>query len=254
MRTKLFERIGRREQPSGPGRGPGDTAGPATGDSIGTRRGRWARALVGLVVGVLTTVHAQLLTQVDYTAGVGERPLFDIDGFVIPDGNQVRIGTFTPGFDVLANAAWLGRLQAHWLPYGATEVKTLFGLYPGSFADTATSADARFNRQRIYLWAFKTSDAGPPSGGTDGFGNVEQYGLFSSRSPAWVFPVLGTGPPDNLGLINTLQVDEAYAGSIVGGSLRLVPEVGAAGAMTALGLAGWALARRTRSARRRNGV
>ena len=162
---------------------------------------------------------------------------------------------------VAANAGDLGWLQKHWLGFDTAEVRTLFGdpKYAGSFADTATGADSSFDDQRVYVWAFKTSDDGPPSGGSDGFGNVEEYGLFSSTDTGWTFPVLGLLPPDNLRLINTGDVDIAFAGRIVAGTsgalqLQLVPEAATSAVLAALGLLGFAIARAARQCERRKGV
>jgi hypothetical protein len=223
---------------------------PATRESetlkCGRHRSRQGRGVLSAIrlAGVALTcslwVQAQVLLQVDYTAGLGERPLVDGYGAPLDDGNQVRIGTFTAAFDVKANAKDLDALQRNWQEFGSSEVRTLLGFLHGGFADSATSSDALFSGAKIYLWAFDTTDDQAPA--VD-FGNVRGYGLFSSRDASWKFPQFGALPPGNLGIINTTQVDEAFAGAIIGGSpgALQVPEPAAGAVVLGLGLLlfGW---------------
>ena len=235
---------------------------PRSGSCEGWLSAVWPGGLVGVLALLQVHLQAGVFVQVDYTGAVGERRLVDSGGVAVPEGNEVRLGTFSEGPAVVAaNAGDLRWLQTHWLPFGATQVRTLFGdpEYAGSFADTATGADSSLDDQRIYLWAFKTSNKLPPSGGSDGFGNVEEYGLFSSTDTGWTFPVLGLLPPDNLRLINTGEVDIAFAGRIVAGTsgalqLQLVPEATTSAVLAALGLLGFAIARAARQCERRKGV
>jgi hypothetical protein len=219
-----------------------------------TVAGRWSRVglLTALTLCGQVWLHAQLSSiQVNFSAGIGERPVVDSLGLPVPDGNQVRIGYFTVGFDVGGNAADLDALQDAWHPFGQAEIRTLMHRYPGSFTGSATSTDAEFNGQKIYLWAFKTGDHQAPGAG---FGNVQQYGLFSSSLVSWTFPEVGAVPPANLRQISTREVDHAWYGAILAGpsgspgALQLVPEPASASALAALGLTLVSVLRRPRRA------
>src|SRR4051812_21409661 len=80
--------------------------------------------------------------NVNYQAGVGQRDIF-YNGSAVPDGNEVRVGFFTSGFNVAANSANLNALNGAWHQFDTTTIATLFG-QPGRFSDSASSFDPAF--------------------------------------------------------------------------------------------------------------
>lgn len=66
-------------------------------------------------------------TQVNATAGLGQRDVRTSDTNPLPNGNAVWIGCFDPGFNVIANADNLQTLSSHWHLYGATAIITILG-------------------------------------------------------------------------------------------------------------------------------
>ena len=105
----------------------------------------------------------------------------------------------------------------------------------GRLVGSVSSDDSAFNSQQIYWWAFNTSDNAEP---TQSFGNVDDYGIFTSLDSSWVFPDQGVSM---LSTTTSSQViDTAYHGALKDGYLRLapagVPEPGFAWVLIALGL------------------
>ena len=180
--------------------------------------------------------------SVGYGSEFGQPPIWTSAGVGLADGNSVWIGYFDPGFDVLANADDLDALRDAWNLYGATTTYSDV-LEPGHFFASASSVEPLTVNQQIWLWVFKTadnSDLDTADPGSD-FGDVREYGLFSSSQTTWRYPALGS-PPNNRVDINTSQVDIARWGSISGGHLNLaavapIPEPAVSG-LLALGLLG----------------
>ena len=164
-----------------------------------------------LLTGLLGCISLEAYAQstVNFTAGPGQRNVTFNGTTAVPNGNQVRVGYFTPNFDVAANASDLSGLLAAWHQLGVTTVATIFG-QPGRFADTLSTVDPQFSAQKIALWIFKTSDNAAPS---SGFGNVSAYGLYSSTALNWLFSLTDAAPPGNTTSINSSEVNQAYYGS-----------------------------------------
>jgi hypothetical protein len=178
-------------------------------------------------------------TTVQLSAGLGEHGFATSGGEPIPDGNSVWIGTFAPGFDVGANEHNPSALQAAWSDYGTGKISSVMDS-KGRLVGSVSSDDSAFNTQQIYWWAFNTSDNAEP---TQAFGNVDDYGIFTSLDSSWVFPDQGVSM---LSTTTSSQViDTAYHGALRDGYLRLasasvtpagVPEPGFAWVLIALGL------------------
>jgi hypothetical protein len=212
------------------------------------------KALANSIFGIIAVVAlsqraAQAQITVAYNAGIGLRDVVDSAGVPLAFGNQVRIGFFPGDFDVAANTQNLAALDAGWVPYDSTSIRNINTLGQpqlGRFAvDSATSSDPIFNGQQILLWVFKTSDDGPPQAG---FGNVSEYGLYSSTLTNWKFPTQGSDPSASSILIDTSEVNQFIHGTLVDGTpgslqLAAVPEPMGYGLATGLVLAAFALAR-----------
>jgi hypothetical protein len=156
--------------------------------------------------------------NVAYYAGVGQRDIF-YNGSAVADGNQVRVGFFTAGFDVAANAANLNALNGAWTQFDTTSITNVFG-QPGHFSDNASSFDPVFESKKICLWIFKTVNDGVP---TANFDNVLGYGVFSSSANNWVFPQGSAVPPNNSTTIVSDDVNQTYFGLLNGTHLSLAP-------------------------------
>ena len=198
-----------------------------------------------LLTGLLGCISAEGYAQstVNYTAGPGQRNVTFNGATAVPNGNQVRIGYFDPGFNVGANASDLPGLLGAWHQFGATAITTIFG-QAGRFADTTSTADAQFSGQKVSLWVFKTSDNSAPAAG---FANVTAYGLFSSSALNWLFSAADAAPPGNTTSVNSSEVNQAFYGSydsshlmLSGIGLNAVPEPSAF-YLLALGLGGLGL-------------
>ncbi len=153
--------------------------------------------------------------QVVYTGNV-----VDAAGTGVADGNEVRIGYFSTGFDVAANAGNLSALQQHWVQFGSTMTANGPPLPPrvGNFDGVSNGDPTTFGGHTIYLWAFQTGDHAPPA---SNFANVQQYGLFNNPSSSdWVFPSNdGTSTAIDSGQPGV----QAVFGHMLGGSLQLAP-------------------------------
>ena len=174
-----------------------------------------------LAVGLLWSSAFELpgTLTVNYGAYPGRRDVIDSSDVPVPDGNYVAIGTFTSGFNVVANAGHLDTLYSSWLLFDSTAIKHLppFGSpTPGRFADSASVNDARFDNQPIYLWIFKTTDNSVPD--FVSFDNVAEYGLFTSTASGWVFRPHDTAPPGNVMNLNSSELNWPLFGAIVAGS------------------------------------
>ena len=172
--------------------------------------------------------------NVSYTAQPGQPYVQDPEGNPLTAGNKVRVGYFLPGFDVGANEHNPSALQAAWSDYGTGKTSSVMGSQ-GRLVGSVSSDDSAFNSQQIYWWAFNTSDNAEP---TQAFGNVDDYGIFTSLDSSWVFPDQGVSM---LSTTTSSQViDTAYHGALKDGYLRLapagVPEPGFAWVLIALGL------------------
>jgi hypothetical protein len=203
--------------------------------------------LAGVLLGASATAGYAQSTTINFSAGVGERDVMLSGGTPVPDGNQVQIGYFTPGFDVSANAANFLSLATAWHSLGATSIKTIFG-QSGRFSGSLSTTDPQFSAQKICLWIFQTTDDSAPLAN---FQNLQGYGLFSSPSANWLFPE-PSNLPVNQTSITSSQVTQAYFGSYDSAHLILtqVPEP-ATWSLVAIGLVAWK-ARRHLTATGRN--
>ena len=164
-------------------------------------------------------------STVSIQGGFGYSPTLDATGQPIDPGYQVSIGTFADGFDPAANPSDLPALLAHWIPYGSTTTREIFG-QPGSFYFSLTNNDAAFPRKRIHLLFTRTRDLAPPAPDAS---NVTDYGVFTSAAtPAditakWLFPEIGPDvqPPADLRQLNTDQIDTSLWGTLDSGSPTL---------------------------------
>jgi len=156
--------------------------------------------------------------NVSYAAGGGQRDVF-YNGSAVPNGNQVRVGFFTSGFDVAANSANLNALNGAWHQFDATSITPVFG-QPGHFSGSASSFDPAFEFQKICLWIFKTQNNADP---TANFDNVLGYGIFSSSTNNWIFPQGSAVPPNNTTTIASDDVNQTYFGLVNGSHLSLAP-------------------------------
>jgi hypothetical protein len=169
--------------------------------------------LIGLAQ---ASAQAQSIT-VNYGAGPGQRDVLYNGSSFVPDGNYVKVGFFSAGFDVAANANNLTALSGAWNELGSTTIKTLFGT-PGLFGDQGSTTDPKFDAQKICLWITQTVNNGAP---TASFDNLLGYGVFSSAN--WLFPQSTAIPPGNTTSIDSSQVTEAYYGSFDTSHLMLTP-------------------------------
>jgi hypothetical protein len=164
--------------------------------------------------------HAQSSTTVNFSAAPGQPSVMDITGTAaLADGNLVEIGYFNSGFDVAAFSQDLLALASAWNEFGSTKISTIFN-QPGRFSDSASTSDPAFDNNQIWIWLFQTSDDSSPSAGME---NVVGYGLFTSSSQNWSFPVQGSIPLDNTTDVNSSEVDQAYFGSFDSSHLLLEP-------------------------------
>jgi len=184
----------------------------------------------------------QGVVTLDYTGAPLERNVTVSTGAPVPDGNEVRAGYFDVGFDIAANVAGMDlmALGGAWNQFDVALTTQISG-EPGRFAASGSLTDPTFDGQQIYLWILMTDTNGAVA---SDFSNVEEFGIFTSTAPNWVFPVEGSPIPTTL--VTTSEVTQAFAGSIVAGtpgSLQLVaiPEPGQA-ALVVLGIFGllWA--------------
>jgi hypothetical protein len=205
--------------------------------------------LIGAVIGWSVGAQAQLIVSF---SSIGGPNFVDDVGIAVPDGNEVRIGYFDGTFDVAANAGNLVSLEGAFHEFGATTTETTFlgsGQIGGSVSAVSSGANS-FENQKIYLWAFKTTDAQAPNAS---FSNVSDYGLFSSTQTNWKFPATAS-PPGNLTSIFTPEVDQSFHAGILAGSpgsleLATVPEPEFCALVTGLGMLAFAGARRLRGQR-----
>ena len=203
-----------------------------------------------LLVSLTILPSALAQSQVQYSAGLGHRTVHNSNGSSLADGNQVWIGSFDAGFDVMGNNDDPAALFAAFNQFGTTPIVTLFGVQPGSFTGDSTRNDSQFNNQKIYLWIFSTDSAAAPD--TVDFSNVNEYGLYSSTSAAWTF-LPHNGPQPNLRQINTADSQlQALFGSFTSGQLFLSPATSVPEPST-LGLLGIAIPALVLALRRRQG-
>lgn len=206
-----------------------------------------------LFLAVAGTGSLQAVISVNLSAGFGEYPIADSGGTPLPDGNEVRIGFFDGAFvtggglDDLGLAD-LATLDSNFTTFATTTITTLTAgsdTQPGSFSDSGSSSDSAFDNQSIYLWIFDTSDDLAPDGT---FSNVEEYGLYGSTDPAWVFPTQTDTFPTTT--INTTQIDEFFVGELDAGNdqlLTAVPEPAQVGLLFGIGTLTFAFVRRRRA-------
>src|SRR3954468_10292569 len=146
-----------------------------------------------LLLAVLAPCVSHGQSTIGYNAGVGLRNV-TYSGAPVPNGNEVQLGYFTPGFDVPANVGNIFSLASAWHELDSTTITTIFG-QPGRFSKTTSTTDPNFDAQKICFWIFKTSDNLAPTGN---YGNVQGYGLFSSSLANWLFPLQTAVPPNNM--------------------------------------------------------
>src|SRR5437899_9719697 len=95
-------------------------------------------SVVALLSGAIIS-HGQ--STISYEAGNAERNVF-FNGSAVPDGNVAKIGVFTPGFDLTANANDLSALNANWTELAFTAFKALFGPpNDGRLSDSQSTAN-----------------------------------------------------------------------------------------------------------------
>jgi hypothetical protein len=170
--------------------------------------------------------QAQGTITVNFTAAPGQPDVMNEGGTPLADGNYVRLGCFTPGFNILVNANNMTALSGAWNDFGFTTIRSIFG-QPGRFAGTLSGSDPLFDNQQMWLWIFRTAgDTAPVAD----MSNVMEYGIFSSTGPNWLFPPQGTLPPGNTTSINSSEVEQAVFGTFDANHLFLeVPEPSAYG-------------------------
>ena len=180
------------------------------------------KRFVGLLLGCLgftAHLHAGGIT-VHCQAQVGQRDVRLASGTLVPNGNEVRIGYFDNGFDVAVNASNLTALEGAWNEFGQTSIRTLSGQM-GLFSGTLSGEAGTFTDKPIYLWILKTFTNGSVA---QDLGNVEAYGLYSSDSTEWTFPLDSAPPPGNSVTIVSDHVNVLYGfGSVDNSSLILAP-------------------------------
>lgn len=190
-------------------------------------------------------------TSAGYYSEFGQPAVWVSGGTPVPDNNQVCIGYFDAGFDVMANAGDLDELALHWHQFDSTTINLAAGAGEGGhFADEQTLNGASaplFANQQIWLWVFKTSDNSAPDAG---YGDVSEYGLYSSTASNWRFKPVGSPPANRTDIYTTDPSIYAAWGSLSGGHLNLspvapIPEP-AVGALLAMGLGYLGLAFRSR--------
>ena len=179
--------------------------------------------LLSVVALLCSAVVSYGQSTISYEAGNAERNVF-FNGLAVPDGNVAKIGFFTPGFDLTANANNLSALNANWTELDFALFRAVFSpANDGRFSDTASTANTAFDNKRISLWVFKTSDNAAPA---VGFGNVAGYGIFSSTLANWVFPSQSGTPPLTTSVYSS-EVNQAYHGAFdadpINGHLFLTP-------------------------------
>ncbi|MFT4640021.1 MAG: hypothetical protein ACI8T1_003346 [Verrucomicrobiales bacterium] len=182
--------------------------------------------LVAFSLVLLRPSLAGLIT-VDLTAGIDQRFFADSGGLGLVDGEQVRIGLFTDGFDIAANASNLTTLGLNFTLFGSGLVKTI-GSEAGRFGDSdgLQAQDDDFFGKQIYIWAFNTADNVAPD---VSFSNVLGHGIFTSTNANWIYPQSGNSPPTTL-ISTSDSLITALLGTVSGtsmtGSLRTaaIPE------------------------------
>jgi hypothetical protein len=184
------------------------------------------KRFVGLLLGCLgitAHLHAGDIT-VHCQAQVGQRDVRLASGTLVPNGNEVRIGYFDNGFDVAVNASNLTALEGAWNEFGQTSIRTLSGQM-GLFSGTLSGEAGTFTDKPIYLWILKTFTNGSVA---QDLGNVEAYGLYSSDSTEWTFPLDSAPPPGNSVTIVSDHVNVLYGvGSVDDSSLILAAALSA---------------------------
>ena len=192
-------------------------------------------------------LSAQGSTSVLYASEFGHPPVWTSGGAAVPNNNVAAIGYFDAGFDVFANANDLDALAQAWNAFDTTFIFNDAG-EGGHFTDQATSTSPLFVNQQIWLWVFKTSDNSAPD--VD-YGDVTEYGLFTSNGSNWRFRPLGSFPANHTDIYASDIIQSTIAwGSLSGGHLNLaqvapVPEPAVAG-MLLLGLGAFGIAAKQR--------
>src|SRR5437899_11381230 len=96
--------------------------------------------LLSVVALLCSAVVSHGQSTISYEAGNAERNVF-FNGSAVPDGNVAKIGFFTPGFDLTANANDLSALKATWTELAFTPFNALIGPpNDGRFRDSASIA------------------------------------------------------------------------------------------------------------------
>jgi hypothetical protein len=176
------------------------------------------RILIALLMAI-TALAAIAQSTINYGAGPGLRDVtYGVPALPVPDGNQVRIGYFNPGFNVSGNSGNIFALASAFHELDSATNQTIFG-QPGRFSDSVSTTDPSFDNQKICLWLFKTTDNGAPLGN---YSNVEGYGLYSSTALNWLFPVHDLLPPPNA-TITSSEINQAYYGNFDPFHLVLAP-------------------------------
>src|SRR5437868_13261924 len=108
------------------------------------------RILIAMLMAV-TALAAIAQSTINYGAGPGLRDVtFNTGTAPVPDGNQVQIGYFNPGFNVSANSGNIFALASAWHELDFANIQTIFG-QPGRFSDSVSTMDPNFDNQKICL-------------------------------------------------------------------------------------------------------
>jgi len=158
-------------------------------------------------------------STVDFSAGIGERDVLDVNNQPLASGNVVSVGFFDAGFDVTSYINDLAALDAAWNEFSSTSIRTVFD-ENGRFSDSYSSFDPVFDDQQICMIIYQTSDNGAPDAS---FSNVTGYGIYTSSLSNWTFPSQGSIYPFNTTYINSTEVNEAMFGTFDANHLMLMP-------------------------------